>query len=392
MTASAWEKEAFLQKKLIEKYGAEYGITSELLDKIEQGTASPAELKTYTDSAEGLVMRFKSDMRKTEPDNYSDQDIEIIMAMIDANYRYFEQGKEKLSKIIDTNRIIGNLAQNSPMIGGFVALDRHSADLSPQQIISQFGLDYKKTPYLKNDGKKDIRQPFLFAINTPMNEEIKKNAKLPVDPRILLRFIKIAEESKDPEKKAKAKDFLDNYLKTDKMIPIFRSNKNEDLDPIKQYLTKPKAKNSDYYADLSRVDQFIQTKGKLTNEAPYTGNTAPQYGQKLENQSSYADIVQEMRMNKLSKVSTEAVLSVKFPKSGTGSSRERSERGDLPAGSNTVTIAEWNGEKWAISVKPDELKRKFTSVMESYTSDYPEIADQWTKDFDTFLEELRKKA
>lgn len=35
MTTSAYEKEAFFQSKLIEKYGSEYGITTELLDKIE---------------------------------------------------------------------------------------------------------------------------------------------------------------------------------------------------------------------------------------------------------------------------------------------------------------------------------------------------------------------
>ncbi len=238
----AYQKEAFFQNKLIEKYGSEYGITSELLNKIDQGTATSSELKTYTESSQQLVMRFKSDMRKTEPDDYTDQDIEIIMAMVDANYRYFENGQEQFSKIIPTNKVKKTLIQTGepPIITGFAALNRHSEDLSPQQIISQFGLDYEGTPYLANDGTKDIRQPFVFSIETPMNQDIQDNAKLPIDPRVLIRFVKIAEDSNDPEKSQQARDFLNNYLKNNKILPIFR--KEKDLETLNNYLQELKAK------------------------------------------------------------------------------------------------------------------------------------------------------
>lgn len=389
MTTSAYEKEAFFQSKLIEKYGSEYGITPELLDNIDQGTASSAELKTYTDSAEKLVMRFKSDMRKTEPDNYTDQDIEIIMAMVDANYRYFEQGQEKFGKIIPTATVSKTLAQKGtpPILTGFAALNRHSEDLSPQQIISQFGLDYDDTPYLTNDGTKEIRQPFVFAIDTPMNQDIQQNAKLPIDPRVLVRFVKIAEESDDPEKKAKAKDFLDNYLKTDKIYPLFRSE--SDLESLKDYVEQLKTNNSDYYQDCDRISQFLQnrvTQNKtIFKDAPYTGNTAPQYGQKLESQSAYADMMQEMYMSKPPKVSPGAVMSVKFPRIGEGINPERA---DLPAGSDTVEVARWDGDQWVMLVKPEELQRKFNRAMKPYRS---KMSQKWTQDFGGFLKALPLK-
>lgn len=380
----AYQKEAFFQNKLIEKYGSEYGITPELLNKIEQGTATSSELKTYTESSQQLVMRFKSDMRKTEPDNYTDQDIEIIMAMVDANYRYFENGKEQFSKIIPTDKVKKTLIQSGepPIITGFAALNRHSEDLSPQQIISQFGLDYEGTSYLVDDGNKSIRQPFVFSIETPMNQDIQDNAKLPIDPRVLIRFVKIAEESNDPEKRQQARDFLNNYLKNNKIIPIYR--KEKDLETLNNYLQELKAKNSDYYQDLNQVHQSLQVKARV-NDAPYTGNTAPQYGEKLENQSSYADMVQEMYMSKPPKVSTGAVISVKLPRIGTGINPERS---DLPAGSDTVEVAKWNGEKWVMSVKPEELERKFDRAMKPYRSS---ISQNWKQDFKNFLKELPLK-
>ena len=137
--------------------------------------------------------------------------------------------------------------------------------------------------------------------------------------------------------------------------------------------------------NLNRIYQSLLTKARV-NAGPYTGNTAPQYGQALESQTPYADMVQEMYMSKPPQVSTKAVVSVKLPRVGTGINPER---GDLPAGSDTVQIARWDGEKWVMLVRPDELKRKFARAMKPYRSS---VASQWTQDFDTFLKELPEQA
>ena len=69
MTVTEQEREEFFQRKILDKYAGDHGITQNLLDKIDKGTATEVELITYADAADKLVMRFKSDLRTTEPEN-----------------------------------------------------------------------------------------------------------------------------------------------------------------------------------------------------------------------------------------------------------------------------------------------------------------------------------
>ncbi len=90
-------------------------------------------------------MKFKNDLRKTEPENYSKTDIEIVMAMVEANYLHFKHKNENYSKVIPETGVKDLLSMRfgTPSILNFSALNRYSENLSPQQIISQFGLDYQ---------------------------------------------------------------------------------------------------------------------------------------------------------------------------------------------------------------------------------------------------------
>lgn len=357
---TATEREAFFQDKLIEKYGAEYGITTELLNKIYRGTATEEELNTFTQSADKMVVKFKEDMRTTEPENYANQDIEIVMAMIDANYLNFKNKQEPFSKVIPESGVQDLLTKKfgNPSILNFSASSSHSENLSPQQIVSQFGLDYEYedngetvTPYLVKDGDNIQRQPFVYAIETPMNEGIKANAKLPIDPRIMERFEQIANDAQlPPETRQQAKDFL--ARNKDNFCLIVRNI--EDKEHLQQ-------KYLDKYEIISAQD------------APYTGNTAPQHGTKLKSQDAYVDIVQEMFVTKPTEVSPGTKIYAKFPQE-----KVDSERADLPAGSKKVPIAEWDGKEWKVIVNDKELDTQFKRTLNNYSDNVKEKLNKKT--------------
>ncbi len=356
MAITASEREAFFQGKILEKYGARYGITTELLNKIDRGTATEDELNTYIENADKLVMKFKEDLRTTEPEKYSNTDIEIVMAMIEANYLHFKHKNESYSKVIPETGVqnLLNMRYGAPAVFKFSALNRYSADLSPQQIISQFGLDYQYqqdgevvTPYLAKDGENFKRQPFVFVLETPMNEDIQANAKLPVDPRIMERFEQMANDAQLPaQTRQQATDFL--ARNQDNICLIVR--------------------NTD---DKERLEQKYQNKYKIISaqDAPYTGNTAPQYGNKLQGQSAYADVIQEMFVTKPSPVSPGAKIYAKFPKEGVDPERE-----DLPAGSEAVAIAEWDGTQWKVIASDRQLQSNFKRTLATYPDS---VKQQW---------------
>ena len=359
MPVTELEREEFFQRKILEKYGNKYGITQELLKKIDQDTATEAELITYTDAADKLVMRFKSDLRSTEPKDYSNIDLEIIMAMIDANYLKFKNNHEPYSKVIPESGVQGLLSMQygNPSILNFSALSRYSEDLSPQQVISQFGLDYEYqsdgetvTPYLAKDGTKTKRQPFVFAIETPMNESIQANAKLPIDPRIMERLEQMATETDSKKVSAATKQQAEEFL----------------------------ARNKDNFcmivhniADRKSLEEKYGSKYEIINaqNPPYTGNTAPQYGKRLEAANPYADVIQEMYVTKPTEVSPGTKIYGKFPREG-----GFAERSDLPAGSEKIEIARWDGQQWELLVNEQELQVKLDRVL----ADYPEnLKQQW---------------
>ena len=175
------------------------------------------------------------------------------------------------------------------------------------------------------------------------------NAKLPVDPRIMERFESMANDAQLPaQTRQQAKDFL--ARNKDNICLIVRN-----------------------IADKERLQQKYQDKYKIINaqNAPYTGNTAPQYGNKLEGQSAYADVIQEMFVTKPTAVSPGAKIYAKFPREGVDP-----ERADLPAGSEQIAIAEWDGTQWKVIASDRELQENFKRTLAKYPDS---VKQQWQK-------------
>ncbi len=353
MAVTETERELFFQDKLVKKYG----ISTDFLTKTD---ATEDEVNTYIKEAENLVEKFKKGLRQMELKDYKDIDpidIEIIMAMIDANYLNFKNKNESYSKVISETDVenLLSMRRGAPTIWSFSALNRHYENLSPQQIISQFGLDYQYqkdgktvTPYLVTEdtmegNRKHWRQPFVFILETPMNEHIRASAKLPVDPRIMEWFKTMANDTKvSAETREEAKDFL---ARNKHNIHLIARNTGD-----------------------QELNQKYKDREIKINDAPYTGNTAPQYGNKLEGQRAYADVIQEMYLTEASPISPGAKIYAKFPKPGVDA-----ERADLPAGSEQVEIAEWDGTQWKIT---GALQKNFNHTLEKYSDD---IKQQWEK-------------
>lgn|GEM_PF-5009422 len=333
---SEYECESVLTEKILSKYGSIHGIDRDLVVRIGQGTASEDDINTYIENAPKLVEKFKADMRQTEPDDYSDADVEIIVAMSARNHVTFQSRDEPFTKVITPNGAARAL-EGQPTLGGFAASHRYSEHLSPAQTISQFGLDYEQvnrdtkeieTPYLMDIGGQKVPQPVIYYMKTPMNDDIRANGRIPFDPRILQRVEAMAN---DP------------------------SRQGEDIQKMAQMVSRPEvctviARNNGANADDAIAAYKAQgfTVQEKALDAPYTGNTMPQYGKHLEGRSSYADLIQETSLTKSTAASEGTAIYVKVPRPGVTDP-------NLPGGSMEVKVAEWDGKKWNMIATKEQL-------------------------------------
>lgn len=340
-----------LQEKILDKYGSLYGISKDIVDRIGKGTATSAELTTYTENADRVVEKFKTDMRSTVADDYTDADVEIIIAMAATNYANYDGRDDPFAKIVPAAHITDTLGKNAPpAFFGFAASQRHSADLAPDQMVSQFGLDYEtkdkdgntQTPYLVG-GKP---QPFVYSVESPMTKEIRATAKIPFDPRIFERIEKLA---KDPASSGTLKEMAQMVTQPGVACLIVRNDLPE----------------SDKQEMITRYEErgYII---KKSMDAPYTGNAMPQYGTNLDGKSCFSDLVQEMyfdtsQTKALGAEGTSIYLAV--PKKGSSSTDDPT----LPRGSDRVEIARWDGRRWEMTVTQEQLDQYHDQALSGFS-------------------------
>ena len=388
MVATYNNKELIFQQKLLEKYGnlPEFSDLDDIVKRIDNNTATEDDYTKFSPKAESLIDKFKSDLRKIKPDEYQKEDIMLITSMIEANSAAFDSPSESFSKLIPANTLKDMLTLersgqfSPPNLTGFMALSRYSENLSPQQQQSQFGLDYTKSPYIVEHGNESIRQPFVFVVKTPTQEEIDREsnstlkqqmqqqmdairdaAKLPIDPRVLVKIVKIAEDKNDAENSKIADIFLRKYLGNDRIFPSFRDTL--DLEVVTNSLATMD-KNSGYYENFKKLSDQLSTKAQAnklkSNESPYTGNTAPQYGSKLENHSPYADVIQERAMDKPLELPPGTKIYLQVPRSGTDPLSAKK-----PAGYEQVEVSSYNGKNWKNSFADNKIDLKIEEALKT---------------------------
>jgi hypothetical protein len=315
---------------------------------VADGIATPAEIEQLATKSAQMVDKFKADMRQIEPDDYSDLDIEIITAMAATSYAAFQRRDEAYAKVLPAPRVMQAL-EGAPAIGGFSALHRYSSDLSPAQTVSQFGLDYTivdkatgavETPFLVKEKGKLVPQPFLFSIAMPMSPAIREGARVPLDPRVFQKMKLLAQDPSRP-----AGDPLKQMAQTLTKSGVCCISQRNPASPPKTVDEQARQAASD------QVTAWCTAHGYRVlgaNDAPYTGNSMPQYGSLLDGRGSYADLIQEMH-TPITPCPPGAVITLRLPNPSPPADPS------LPAGSVDIEIARWSGDGWDFLISPDRL-------------------------------------
>jgi hypothetical protein len=322
-----------VQEKLVSKYGSEYGLTPALVGRIQDGTASEHDYNTYTEHSPKLVDRFKKDLATMDMNNISRDDAEIAVGLIAANNATFDRD-ETYAKVVTPNGVSRMLQNGQPTMQGFSAMGRYSADLSPQQTISQFGLNYEHNgtkPYLVKDGDNDVAQTFVYSMEAPISGELRARSKIPVDPRLMQAAERIANDPDTPGHdlmKRAAKEIANS----DVCVIAARDDGTDTSALVSEY----KAKG-------------FKAEGALGG--PYTGNSVPRFGTVGDFKTGYADTIQERTLgNAPVECPPGTAIYIKVPRP------DAPDDPSVPHGSVKVKLAEWNGKSWDKVATDEEIE------------------------------------
>ncbi|WP_437931607.1 hypothetical protein WMF37_20885 [Sorangium sp. So ce291] len=339
---------AYAQTKILEKYGTLHGISKELVERVFENKATPEELKNYEENAVRLVDHFVTDMRRTELKDLSRLDKQIVTAIDATNYVNFQRSDEPYAKVVP-GTTVKNLLENDnpPAFFGFGASRNRSENLSPVQIVPQFGLDYPTSDYVIKDGDISRPVPFLFIMVTPMTEALKKQFRVPLDPLILDAMKGFAD---DTEEHPILREMGSLIARPDVATIVVRGALSDD--EMKAVVEKYKG----YY---------VKTKGA---EPPYTGLGSSQHGATLEGQDFHPEMGLEL-MAAPGKGETPVggkgtYIDLLVPKpAGTGT-RDPT----LPWGQDRIRIAAWD-RNWNVTASKEEVDRGYERAVAGYSDE-----------------------
>ncbi|AOX00099.1 hypothetical protein BJP34_12165 [Moorena producens PAL-8-15-08-1] len=242
-----------LYRKIADKYGHFASVPFDTAQNIAKGQGTNSEIKQYGDK---LVNAFQNDLSTKEPQDYNDSDLEIITPLLYDNYTRLQQASsiEMSTKVISKTEL-ANLLKTSPgalTLGGFSNFNQYSKKLSARETIERFGLNYQYQdasgqtvkPYQMSVGGRDQALPFVYYVTTPITNEIKDNAKIPLDPTVKTKLEAIANDA-----------------------------------------------NRDNNDELKKMAKELTTPGVYHELTPNTGNNLPRYGTQTDGKKSYAGML-----------------------------------------------------------------------------------------------------
>ncbi|NEO89331.1 MAG: hypothetical protein F6K56_03340 [Moorea sp. SIO3G5] len=242
-----------LYRKIADKYGHFPSVPFETAQKIAKGQGTNSEIKQYGDK---LVKAFQNDLSTKEPQNYNDSDLEIITRLLYDNYTRLQQASsiEMSTKVISKTEL-AKLVRTDPgalTLGGFSNFNQYYQKLSAGETIERFGLNYQYQdasgqtvkPYQMSVGGRDQALPFVYYVTTPITNEIKDNAKIPLDPTVKAKLEAIANDA-----------------------------------------------NRDDNDELKKMAKELTTPGVYHELTPNTNNNLPRYGTQTDGKKSYAGML-----------------------------------------------------------------------------------------------------
>ncbi|OZH51510.1 hypothetical protein AFK68_30610 [Hydrocoleum sp. CS-953] len=264
-----------LYRKIADKYGHIPSVPLETVDKMAKGQPTNSELQQYSDK---LVEKFQKDLSAKEPQSYNDSDIEIVTRLLHQNYTRLQNASsvEMSTKIISKSEV-AKLVRTDPgtmTVGGFSHFNEYSRNLSAKDAIEQFGLNYQYQndsgetvkPYLMSVDGRDATLPFVYYFTTPVTNEIKKQARIPLDPTVKARLEAIANDA-----------------------------------------------NRDDNDELKKMAKELTTPGVYHELTPNTDKNQPRYGTQSDGNQSYAGMLRTTYSTADSQLSPGTMIRAKGP-------------------------------------------------------------------------------
>ncbi|NEQ76763.1 MAG: hypothetical protein F6K23_29320 [Okeania sp. SIO2C9] len=253
-----------LYQEIARNLGHIDGIAPSLVNNIKQGIATDNQIKQ---NAELLVAAFldKIHIREEEPQDYNDSDIEIITRLLYDNYTRLQTPSsiDIPTKIVSKGEIenlLKKVSGDPTLATGFSSFNDYSKKLSAEETIEQFGLDYR----YQNDSAEIVKPSVIYYISTPMTDDIKSNAKIPLIQEVKTKLQAIADDT----------------------------TKSEDLRNMAKELTTP---------------------GVYHEFTPNTANNLPKYGTQADGKNSYAGMLLTTYSDSNSQLSPGATIRAKGP-------------------------------------------------------------------------------
>ncbi|MEX1367669.1 MAG: hypothetical protein AB1Z98_31355 [Nannocystaceae bacterium] len=329
------ELERFYMNKLAVRYGGGLGLTALLVDHVFRGTATDDERATYEVNAETVVLEFKAYLRATAYEAYTDEDLDIIVAMIEAGYRRLGEGGGAVVKVVSEGTAASWLTYDgtgpAPAIAGFVMSGGRSEGLSAGEMSSEFGVDVAGVSGGVPDGDDDDDDGgavvgAMFVLEQPTSVELVSATRMAMDPALLARVEALASRESDHGRPGRVATYLSTYR--DKIVVLVL--RSDDVAAIK-----------------TRFPGYTVQEGLTPS---YRVASGPGLGTAQASNRALAAAMLEHYLASPQPVSNGAVLKMKLPK---GSADPAS--GDRPKFS-PIEVAHRRGNDWEFSARPSALE------------------------------------
>jgi hypothetical protein len=363
--------------------------------------------------------RKKLDVRKLSL--ISNRDLDYLIANLSTHTNRMQKESTNLTKVVSLNKLTQDLkdlqASNELKLFGFVGSSDATKGLSPEQIISALGLDYKnknKTDFLKQIGTDKNNKPIYKAIPVTAyiklpysTDTLRQATRMTLDVRL---HEKIVARSKQLSEQL-AKQVIENkpLNKYQLMISDMAKQIAEANTSLTYKLGSRASQDASHFKQYQNYKLFNGEKASISQKGgPHTGTGFSSYGENLS--SGYTNLYPEMSFGKGSLVdqknkNDKEDKNEKENKGNTVTGRIGNKEGNFakvmgkgslvefyakfsngnhsltrknyidsrkPRGSTDILVGTWNGV--ALSV-PDNAKQSLNSNFSRVKEQFPECAD-----------------
>ena len=370
---------------LIDRFGPEVKLSSDLYKKVANGTASEAEYIEYQAKADSLTERVQKFYRETDIakiDKMPDRDVDVLIAMLNTGFTVTQSQTTHITKVMNNSVMEKRLTEavsNKPVsVSGFIGSSEATEALSPQQQATTLGLDYES----RDRETGEIKRDFLLKTGTdnqgnpkyepipqtcymkiPYTDELKDKTLMTIDVRLYEKILERAERTKQAGV---------SLSPIDKTIATMAKEISE-RDVCLKYKSDSTESDEEAKKKCEEFSQKYQSKvkGKVTaDKPPFTGLGFSSFGEKIGagfmNMHPEMNIAVKLDQNNYHKYvgSGEVEFYAKFAKDDTNLDTYK------PQGSTDVLMGKWDGKKVTI---PDNAKEDyeghFLRVKEKFSED-----------------------